>query len=69
MKSAQIRRTLRKRSVSLFFTDAERALLAILDADSYVKDRAAIINATYTQGRVHAEKRVRRIIEDAWGAE
>lgn len=66
MNAAHIRRELRKRSESLFFTNAERALLAILDADPFGSDRQAIINADYTNARKHAEKRVRTLIEDAW---
>lgn len=66
MRLAQIRRELRKRSRTLFFTDAERVLLAILEAPSYAKDPTAIINADYTKARIHGEKRVREIIEGAW---
>lgn len=67
MTIAQIRRELRKRTESLFATNAERALLAILDAESFAKNDQAIINADYTRGRKASEKRVLHIIEEAWG--
>lgn len=69
MKAAQIRKHLQKQSGTLFFSPAERALLAILDDPSYAQDRGAIINADYTKGCVLTEKRVRRIIEQAWNDE
>lgn len=69
MKTHQIRRALRKQSETLFFSPAERALLAVLELPEYKTLREAIINADYTKGAQRERRRIASAIEEAWGGQ
>jgi hypothetical protein len=67
VKIHHIRRFLQKRRGTLFFSQAERTLLAVLQLTEYKTLSEAVINADYTKGAQCERMRLYRAIEEAWG--